>query len=88
LFSDVGQAAVGLGHTAVTVSKAGVVGIDILKNTALVRLPSKLSQTDIKKILTSATTPYKGTTVIGHALSKHAGRNPEIWGKIEGATNT
>ena len=28
---------------------------------------------------------YKGSTVAGHALAKHAGRNPEIWGKVTGA---
>ncbi|BBW96535.1 hypothetical protein ACPVTF_07635 [Geobacillus icigianus] len=25
-----------------------------------------------------------GETVVGHALQKHAGRNPDIWGKVKG----
>lgn len=25
-----------------------------------------------------------GETVAGHALQKHAGRNPDIWGKVSG----
>nr|WP_295382579.1 RHS repeat-associated core domain-containing protein [Pseudoxanthomonas sp.] len=31
---------------------------------------------------------YKGSTVMGHSLSKHAGRNPEVWGKITGSMRT
>lgn len=42
----------------------------------------------IKTALTSAQKAYKGSTVSGHALSKHAGRNPEIWGKMSGAMKT
>jgi len=88
LYSDVGQAAVGLGHVTVTLSKAGVVGIEVALTKTLTVPALKLSHTVIKNILTSAAMPYKGTTVVGHALSKHAGRNPEIWGKIEGASST
>lgn len=37
----------------------------------------------------SAQETYKGSTKVGHALSKHAGRNPEIWGgKIKGNMTT
>jgi len=43
------------------------------------------SFTGIKTVLESAQASYKGSTVIGHALSKHSGRNPEIWGKMTGA---
>ncbi|WP_070339353.1 two-partner secretion system putative hemagglutinin TpsA2 [Pseudomonas aeruginosa] len=39
----------------------------------------------IKTVLDTAQAPYKGSTVIGHALSKHAGRHPEIWGKVKGS---
>jgi hypothetical protein len=40
---------------------------------------------DTSKILDSASVAKKGgETVAGHALQKHAGRNPEIWGKISG----
>uniref|UniRef100_UPI002625574E hypothetical protein n=1 Tax=Halomonas sp. TaxID=1486246 RepID=UPI002625574E len=42
----------------------------------------------IDTVLTSAQAPYKGSTVIGHALSKHAGRNPAIWGSTTGAMST
>ncbi|MGH8815605.1 MAG: hemagglutinin repeat-containing protein [Achromobacter pestifer] len=43
---------------------------------------------EIRTVLESAQIPYKGSTVIGHALSKHAGRNPDIWGKTTGAMST
>lgn len=43
---------------------------------------------EIKTVLVSAQAPYKGSTIIGHALSKHAGRNPDIWGKITGSMST
>lgn len=36
---------------------------------------------DIKTVLESAQMAYKGSTVVGHALSKHTGRNLQIWGK-------
>ncbi|PYE47222.1 WXG100 family type VII secretion target [Paenibacillus barcinonensis] len=36
-------------------------------------------------VLSSATTSKKGgETIVGHALQKHAGRNPDIWGKVRG----
>lgn len=36
-------------------------------------------------IIRSATASKKGgETVVGHALQKHAGRNPDIWGKVKG----
>ena len=38
-----------------------------------------------EKIIESANAANKGgETIVGHALQKHAGRNPEIWGKIKG----
>lgn len=43
---------------------------------------------EIRTVLESAQIPYKGSTVIGHALSKHSGRNPDIWGKITGSMST
>jgi RHS repeat-associated protein len=39
---------------------------------------------DPGKVLESATKAHKGSTLAGHALSKHANRNPEIWGKLSG----
>ncbi len=39
-------------------------------------------------IIKTATAPKKGgETVVGHALQKHAGRNPNIWGKIKGGAD-
>jgi RHS repeat-associated protein len=42
----------------------------------------------MRTVLKTAQVPYKGSTVVGHALSKHAGRNPQIWGKITGSMKT
>lgn len=40
---------------------------------------------DTAKIKETARAPKKGgETVAGHALQKHAGRNPDIWGKVMG----
>ena len=39
-------------------------------------------------VLKSASHTYKGSTVLGHALSKHAGRFPNIWGKLTGNPST
>ncbi len=39
-------------------------------------------------VLNSASSAYKGSTVLGHALSKHSGRNPSIWGKLAGNPST
>ena len=46
---------------------------------------SALSKTQVETAVETAQVPYKGSTVVGHALSKHAGRNPEIWGKTTGS---
>lgn len=43
---------------------------------------------EIRAVLRSAQESYKGSTVVGHALSKHAGRNPEIWGKMTGSMSS
>ncbi|WDZ95955.1 hemagglutinin repeat-containing protein [Herbaspirillum sp. WKF16] len=47
-----------------------------------------LSISETKIMISSAQEEYKGTTVVGHALSKHAGRNPDLWGDITGSTKT
>jgi RHS repeat-associated protein len=39
-------------------------------------------------VLNSASSAHKGSTVLGHALSKHAGRKPGIWGKLTGNPST
>ncbi len=45
----------------------------------------KVEDVDQDKIYRSAKQPKKGgETVAGHALQKHAGRNPDIWGKVSG----
>lgn len=44
----------------------------------------KRSGVSYSKILNSASSTYKGSTVLGHSLSKHSGRNPSIWGKLTG----
>ncbi|WP_083861589.1 RHS repeat-associated core domain-containing protein [Clostridium tunisiense] len=42
---------------------------------------------DVNKVIDSATQAKKGgETVLGHALQKHAGRNPDIWGKVKGGS--
>lgn len=42
-------------------------------------------QVEKETILDSATTFKKGgETIVGHALQKHAGRNPDIWGTVKG----
>ncbi len=45
---------------------------------------SGLSQSQADTVLETAQVPYKGSTKAGHALSKHAGRFPETWGKLFG----
>lgn len=40
---------------------------------------------EIKTVFDSAQVPYKGSKIIGHALSKHADRNPGIWVKNTGS---
>jgi RHS repeat-associated protein len=40
------------------------------------------------KAVRTASDAYKGTTRLGHALSKHAGRRPDIWGKVTGNPST
>lgn len=47
-----------------------------------------LSRAQAKTAISSAQVKKKGSTVVGHALSKHAGRNPKIWGKMSGSMKT
>ena len=47
-----------------------------------------LSISETKAALSSAQEAYKGSTAIGHALSKHAGRSPETWGTMTGSMKT
>lgn len=50
--------------------------------------PISLTVKEIANISNVIQRIYKGSTVIGHALSKHAGRKPEIWGKMTGSMST
>ena len=46
---------------------------------------SSPNKVDTQKVIDSANNSKKGgETVAGHALQKHAGRNPDIWGKVKG----
>lgn len=47
-----------------------------------------LSKPQAKIALKTAQNKYKGSTVVGHALSKHAGKTPQIWGKTHGNPST
>lgn len=49
-----------------------------------------LTISELKIILKTAVYPYKGSTKLGHALSKHAGRpkGQLIWEKIQGSSKT
>lgn len=43
---------------------------------------------EVSVVERTAQIPKKGgETVVGHALQKHAGRNPDIWGKVKGNSN-
>lgn len=43
---------------------------------------------DLTKTLRSANEAYRGTARLGHALSKHAGRRQDLWGKLKGHPDT
>ena len=49
-----------------------------------------LTVSELKTALKTTAQPYKGSTKVGHALSKHAGRpgGETIWGKTTGASET
>jgi hypothetical protein len=67
---------------------AGAVGTVAQGARAGATIKDTASFSQIKTALTSAQETYKGSTVAGHALSKHAGRNPEIWGEMTGSMKT
>jgi RHS repeat-associated protein len=47
-----------------------------------------LSANQTKMALTSAQEAYKGSSIVGHSLSKHVNRNSDVWGKIDGSMDT
>ncbi len=88
-----GEAALGVAGAA-----AGIVGAGVLvKGAALAGRALKarkvakgidLGLRNTATALRSASDAYEGTTRLGHALSKHAGRNPDIQGKVTGNPST
>lgn len=50
-------------------------------------MPLGAVEVNYSNVLNSASSPYKGSTVLGHSLSKHV-RNPSIWGKLVGDKST
>lgn len=81
-------AGISLATAAKTALKSGGGLLDRLKGLFGGGEKATASFGDVKTVLESAQAPYKGSTVIGHALSKHAGRNPDIWGKVTGSMST
>jgi len=89
---------VGLGQSlpATVGLGAGLRGVGA--NTAATPASWGLTISETKTVLSSAQASYKGSTVVGHALSKHSGRpatfsNPEVsgadvWGGIKGKMPT
>ncbi|ASM36853.1 hypothetical protein CSF_0984 [Campylobacter sputorum bv. faecalis CCUG 20703] len=62
-------------------------GINISINNAYFNFKNGITK-EIENIArTTAQKSYKGSTVAGHALDKHAGRKPEIWGTTSGGNN-
>jgi RHS repeat-associated protein len=55
----------------------------------LTKVKSTVTVINEQKILQSAAEPYdKNLSQVAHALSKHAGRKPKIWGNLKGPMNT
>ncbi|MEZ4775866.1 MAG: hypothetical protein R3D00_21980 [Bacteroidia bacterium] len=50
-------------------------------------MPFGAVEVNYSNVLNSASSSYKGSTVLGHSLSKHV-RNPSIWGKLVGDKST
>ncbi|MFW7382147.1 MAG: RHS repeat-associated core domain-containing protein [Oligoflexus sp.] len=48
------------------------------------KISTKSSFSQLRTALNTGSKVYKGTTRLGHALSKHSGRKPQIWGKMSG----
>jgi filamentous hemagglutinin len=52
------------------------------------RVLKGMVKVDVDTVIDSATAARKGgESVVGHALQKHAGRNPDIWGKVKGGAD-
>ena len=45
-------------------------------------------RTSVRLAVKTGAQAYKGSTVLAHALAKHAGRNPQLWGKMTGSMTT
>jgi hypothetical protein len=63
-------------------------GIDLFKKNNNILKTINIEKNNLDLILTSALNEYKGSTRMGHSLSKHAGRNSEIWGHLKGSPSS
>ena len=69
-------------NTAKTATNTSTSNTNTAKNSASSNQSGSISK---DTIINSATSSKKGgETIVGHALQKHAGRHPEIWGKVKG----
>jgi RHS repeat-associated protein len=78
---------IGLGYAVGSgVVKYGVTGTFKFVSKRAAKSGLKFGQ--LRKAVKTAAEPYKGSTKLGHALHKHSGRNPSLWGKIKGNMKT
>lgn len=88
VFVSTGAVASGLGYGVATVGPAGATGFvqaRQLLQTQQMRVGAGAGSININKALETAQQAHKGgETLAGHALQKHAGRNPNIWGNVKG----
>jgi RHS repeat-associated protein len=87
-FASTGAVAAGLGFGAATVGPAGATGFEQarqLLQAQQMRVGEGAGSVNINEALETAQQAHKGgETLAGHALQKHAGRNPNIWGSVKG----
>ncbi|MDH5824653.1 RHS repeat-associated core domain-containing protein [Luteimonas sp. RD2P54] len=79
-------------NDATTFVPAGAIAGGVIKLTRIARAAIHTERlanfSRLRTAATSAQQAYKGSTLIGHALSKHAGRNPGVWGRMSGSMRT
>lgn len=90
VFASTGAVASGLGYGAATVGPAGATGFAQarqLVQAQQLRVGAGAISINVNKALETAQQAHKGgETIAGHALQKHAGRNPNIWGSVKGGS--
>ena len=90
-FASTGAVASGLGIGSATVAPAGEAGFSQarqLVQAQRMKVTEGAGQINMNKALKTAQEAHKGgETLAGHALQKHAGRNPDIWGKVKGGAD-